>query len=257
MHALDCVSRVTGEPAFNGWARELAKTAHEKFTYSPPRGGERRLYWKMSIDLSYPLVSSMGQHDPLDGLITYSELRATAARYSERSAFPDLGAEIAEMALVCEGKDWTTDDPLGIGGLLIGAYRMAQLIIAESFIRPGLLEAVLDDSLTGLGYFAGQSPLNLPASHRLAFREFGLSIGLQAAVKLQRLTKQYPGAFKKVRAIHSYLRGILGYAHLSEVINTFWLERRNKQSGTWAEHLAINMVMLATSLSPEGYLSPL
>lgn len=36
------------------------------------------MYWKMSIDLSSPLVPSMGQHDPLDGLITYLQLQATA-----------------------------------------------------------------------------------------------------------------------------------------------------------------------------------
>ena len=56
------------------------------------------MYWKMSIDLSYPLVTSMGQHDPLDGLITYSELQATARKYSEQSAWPDLSAEIADIA---------------------------------------------------------------------------------------------------------------------------------------------------------------
>jgi len=34
------------------------------------------MHWKMSIDLSYVLVPSMGQHDPLDGLVTYCELQA-------------------------------------------------------------------------------------------------------------------------------------------------------------------------------------
>ena len=57
-----------------GWAVELAKTAHARFTYMPASGGRKRMYWKMSIDLTYPLVPSMGQHDPLDGLITYQQL---------------------------------------------------------------------------------------------------------------------------------------------------------------------------------------
>jgi hypothetical protein len=57
---------------------ELAKTAHAGFTYVPASGGRKRMYWKMSIDLTYPLVPSMGQHDPLDGYITYHELQATA-----------------------------------------------------------------------------------------------------------------------------------------------------------------------------------
>jgi hypothetical protein len=249
MHALDCVSRVTGDPTFNRWAIELAKTAHAKFTYLPLHGKEKRLYWKMSIDLSYPLVSSMGHHDTLDGLITYSGLQTTLVKYLEPTALPDLSVEIADMALLCEGKNWTTDDPLGIG--------IAQLIIADSFIRPDFLKAVLDDSLTGLDYFARKSPFKLPAYYRLAFRELGLSIGLQAIVKCRRLIEQYPGVFKKKQDIHSRIRSIVEYAHLSELINKFWLESKNRQSDSWMEHRAINMVMLATSLSPEGYLPPL
>jgi hypothetical protein len=257
MHALDCVSSVTGDPTFNRWAIELAKTAHAKFTYLPLHAKEKRLYWKMSIDLSYPLVSTMGHHDTLDGLITYSELQATSVKYLEPTALPDLSVEIADMALLCEGKNWTTDDPLGIGGLLSGAYKIAQLIIAESFIRPDLLKAVLDDSLMGLDYFARKSPFKLPAFYRLAFRELGLSIGLQAIVKCQRLIEQDPGIFKKKQDIHSRIRSIVEYVHLSELINKFWLESKNRQSDSWMEHRAINMIMLATSLSLEGYLPPL
>jgi hypothetical protein len=257
MHALDCVSRVTGDPSFNRWAIELAKTAHAKFTDQTPRGGQKRMYWKMSIDLSYPLVSSMGHHDPLDGLITYSELQTTAGKYSGRSASPDLGAEIAVIAAICGETNWTTDDSLGIGGLLINTYRMAQLIVVGSFIRPDLLETVLNDSRMGLDHFAGNSPLNLPADYRLAFRELGLSIGLQAIGKLQGLIERYPRVFKKNHNLCSHIRRLMEYAHLSELIQTFWLEPNNRESSSWTEHNDINMVMLATSLSPDGYLPPL
>jgi len=257
MHALHCVSRVTGDPTFHRWAIDLAKTAHAKFSHVPPDGGEKRLYWKMSIDLSYPLVSSMGHHDPLNGLITYSELQPTAGNYSERSPAPDLSAEIADMAVICEKKTWSTDDPLGIGGLLIDAYKMAQLIVADNFIRPDLLGTVLDDSLTGLGYFARKSPFKMPAHYRLAFRELGLSIGLQAIERLQGLIEQYPAVFKKRHDVLSRIRSLMEYPRLSELINAFWLDRNNRESGSWTEHRAINMVMLATSLSPDGYLSPL
>ncbi len=255
MHALDCVSRVTVDPTFNRWAIELARTAHAKFTYVSPAGGEKRLYWKMNIDLQYPLVSSMGHHDPLDGLITYSELQATAWKYSGRS--PDLTAEIADMGLICEGKNWTTDDPLGIGGLLSGAYKVAQLIVADSFIRPELLDTVLADALTGLDYFVTKSPLNLPADYRLAFRELGLSIGLKAIERLQGLLEHYPGVFEKKPLVHSRIQSLKRYARLSELINAFWLESKNRESDSWTDHRNINMVMLATSLSPDGYLSPL
>jgi hypothetical protein len=138
LHALNRVSRVTGDSNYNTLAIELAKTAHDRFTYMPRSGGRKRMYWKMSIDLSHPLVESMGQHDPLDGLITYSQLQATEAGNSNQSTRTNLGAEIADLAGICEGKNWATEDPLGIGGLLFDAYRVAQLILEADFERPRL-----------------------------------------------------------------------------------------------------------------------
>jgi hypothetical protein len=255
MHTLDCVSRATGDLIFNSWAMELAKAAHAGFSYAPGKGVEKRLYWKMSIDLSRPLVSSMGHHDPLDGLIAYSEIQATAGKLSERSTSRELGAEIADMAALCTGKDWATDDPLGIGGLLINAFRMAQLILAGSFIRRDLFETVLEDCLRSLDFFESRSPLALPAAYRLAFREFGLSIGLQAIQKLQGLIDQHPEVFRKLSG-RVRMQGFGRYVPMSEAINAFWLEGKNRQSAAWAEHLAINMMMLVTSLSPDGYLLP-
>jgi hypothetical protein len=256
MHALACAGRTFGQ-AFNLWAIELAKTAHARFTYTLPGGGGKSLYWKMNIDLSYPLVSSMGHHDPLDGLITYSELRATEEKYPGGLPSPDLGAEIAEMAEICERKSWTTDDPLGIGGLLSGACRMAQLITEGSFTRPDLLEPVLDDALTGLGFFVSTSQLKLPAEARLAFRELGLSIGLQSIERMQELLELNAGVFRKRPRVRSGIQSLMQYAGLSEQINTFWLDSRNRECGSWTDHRGINMVMLATSLSPDGYLSSL
>src|SRR3954464_2754588 len=72
MDALDRVTRATGEARFNQWARELLDTAWRKFRQ--PSG---RLAWKMSVDLSRPLVASTGQHDALDGFVTAAQLRET------------------------------------------------------------------------------------------------------------------------------------------------------------------------------------
>ena len=41
----------------------------------------------------------------------------------------------------------------------------------------------------------------------------------------------------------------------SEEIEMFWLEHKNREAGTWKEHRDINMVMLATSQGPDGYLT--
>lgn len=66
MHALNCVSKSTGDMQYDVFASELAQGTHSHFTYGIG-SGRKRMYWKMSIDLSRPLVPSMGHHDPLDG----------------------------------------------------------------------------------------------------------------------------------------------------------------------------------------------
>jgi hypothetical protein len=234
---------------------ELAKAAYAGFTYGPSSGGQKRMHWKMSIDLSYPLVPSMGHHDPLDGFITYNQLQATAAKEPEKSKGLGLGAEITDLADICKGKSWVTDDPLGIGGLLSDAYRVAQLIADKYFEQTGLLEVLLDSSLPGLESFAGKNPLKLPADYRLAFRELGLSIGLHAVERLQGLIEEKSGLFDKKPRLDSRIESLMKYQSCSEAIERFWLEKANQEASSWIEHRDINMVMLATSLAPEGYLS--
>jgi len=255
MHALNRVSRVTGDSTYNTWAMELAKAAHASFTYIPSSGGQKRMYWKMSIDLSYPLVPSMGHHDPLDGFITYNQVQATAAKEPEKSKGPDLKAEVTDMADICKGKSWVTDDPVGIGGLLSDAYKVAQLIRNGYFEQTDLLEILLDSSLPGLESFAKKNPLKLPADYRLAFRELGLSIGLRAFERLQGLVEENPGLFDKKLPLPSRIESLMQYQSFSEAIEMFWLENANREANSWIEHRDINMVMLATSLAPDGYLT--
>ena len=177
MHALNRVSRVTGVPVYAAWAVELAQSAHAAFTYTPSRGGPRRMYWKMSIDLTRPLVPSMGQHDPLDGYVTFSELQASVGQFGLPPQF-GLEAEIANLAAICRGRDWATDDPLGIGGLLSDAWRIAQLTELGLFRDMLLLESVIDGALAGLAVFAEGSPLSIPAGYRLPFRELDVGMAL-------------------------------------------------------------------------------
>ncbi len=264
MHALNRASRATGDPRYNGWAIELAKTAHAKFTYDSPRGGGTRMYWKMSIDLTYPLVPSMGQHDPLDGLVTYCELQLTAAKDPGPSPAPDLGAEIAEMAGILQGMDLATDDPLGTGGLLFDALRIAQIMVhgGPGFMEdlgspvdlPGLLGDVLEATLFGLDAFADSGCQGLPADYRLAFREIGLSIGLSGVDRLLHLIHENPGLFGTDSSLQVQAEALETYMPLGETITKFWMDERNREAGSWTEHREINMVMLATSLAPEGFL---
>jgi hypothetical protein len=253
MHALHCISIITGEPKYVIWAMELAKTAHSRFTYLPLSGRRKRMYWKMSIDLSYPLVESMGHLDPLDGFVTYNQLKAAAKKFGKMT-FPDLEAEIADMADICEGTDWVTDDPLGLGDLLFNAFKIVQLMINGDIRQTDLLENLLSSSFQGLEYFSVSNNLKLPATYRLAFREFGLSIGLHAVQKIHKLIQQKPAIFNEKHPLREWIESLMRYLPMGEGIEKFWLKSSNRKSSTWTEHRDINMVMLATSLAPEGYL---
>jgi hypothetical protein len=254
MHALTCMSHATGDTTYIRWAIELAQAAHARFTYNSPYGGRKRMYWKMSIDLTRPLVSSMGQHDPLDGFVTYNELQAAAAR-----DFPDLPPfglglmpEIADIAKICRGINLPTDDPLGIGGLLFDASRIAQLMTRGTISNISLLENVVGSALIGVKAFESSETLVYPAGYRLAFRELGLSIGLAAVEDLARWIEENPefghGQLK------SSVVELMGHVPLRKKIEQFWTDAKNREANTWIEHREINMVMLATSLAPNGFL---
>ena len=252
MHALNRLSRSTGDGVFNSWAVELAKAAHSGFV-QVMQNGAKRMYWKMSIDLSYPLVPSMGHHDPLDGLITYRQLQATAMELTDAKV--DFATEISDMADLCRGRSWATEDPLGIGGLLADAHKLVQLIDKYNMAEAGLLQDLLESSLVGMDAFMRSNPMNLPVDYRLAFRELGLSIGLRAVGKIRDLMHANPDKFKRIEHVNLQIDRLAHLVHLGETIERFWLEIRSKKSQSWAEHRDINNVMLATSLMPDGYLA--
>lgn len=253
MHALDRMTQETGKPVFNAWARELAETAFRAFTYTPAGSTSQRMYWKMSIDLSRPLVSSMGQHDPLDGYVTYLELGATAAAAREPPS-PHLDAEIAAFAAMLKDGHLATADPLGIGGLLIDAFRLQRLALNRRVSVDALLPAILEAALDGLEQYTHAGELGQPASERLAFRELGLAIGLQGASLMWQAAEQHQGAPSAGTRVHSLLSELRRYVPVGAEIEAFWLEQTREDSASWVEHRNINEVMLATSLVPEGFL---
>ena len=253
MHALDQVSRSTREPRFNLWARELAAVAHASFTRGP-RGAGRRLAWKLSTDLSRPLVPSMGQHDPLDGFITCMQLEATAALLPGAPAGPSLEACAADFASMTQARDLGTADPLGVGGLLMDACRVVQLERQGAFMDRNLLERLLEAALDGLSRYSQQGDLEQPAPRRLAFREIGLAIGLSALEIIEEEVRAEPRRFAGRAALLARLEDLARYAVLGPLIESFWLDPEHRRSRTWAEHRDINEVMLATRLVPEGFL---
>lgn len=208
MHALSQASRWLERPQLHQWAVELAETAQRAFLPG--------LWWKMSVDLTRPLVLSTGHHDPLDGFLTLAE----------------LGLAGEEFALLCRGRDWTTSDPLGLGGLLLDLSRMDQLRLPDG----ELYEKVLASAEAGLRDYAAAGEHLRPARLRLPYREFGLSLGLRS-----------------LTYVRADRRGSLErYLPLADEIESFWRRPGNQSFPTWVDHLDINEVMLASSLAPEG-----
>ncbi|MFN0246299.1 MAG: hypothetical protein ACKV2T_05295, partial [Kofleriaceae bacterium] len=130
----------------------------------------------MSIDLSRPLVHAMGQHDPLDGLLTCLELD------------PDgLAGPIEDFARMVDLRALATGDPLGLGGLLVDAQRLATLVRRGVPRASGaLLASIIGAAADGLERFLQHTELRMHADHRLAFRELGLAIGLAAFARMNR-----------------------------------------------------------------------
>lgn len=220
MHALHQAACATANVQLLTWARELADAAHRRFTH-----GSRQMYWKMSIDLKRPQVASMGHHDPLDGYVTCLELAVGGG-----ASGPDLRGAIADFRAMIDDSALATDDPLGIGGLLVDAYRLAQLDRDR-----GLRDAILGAAHAGLAHYVQQRDLARPASHRLAFRELGLAIGL-SAMELMR-----------AEPLDLLLR-------VRDGIVAFWSASEHRESQTYRDHQDINDVMLATALEPRAFL---
>lgn len=254
MHALHQTCKSTGNPVFSVWACELAKAAHAAFVYSRGAGLPKRMHWKMSIDLSYPLVDSMGHHDPLDGLVTCLELDQLSVLLHPDTSQGDLVGEIADLAQMCRHTDWTTDDPLGLGGLMFDACRILQMgAHHERFNEHSLLLTLLEASRTGLEMLLARGALNAPAEARLAFRELGLTIGLHAVSMMSSMLDGDQAIAIGDPAICA-LERLTANVSLCETIEAFWLDPRNMGSQSWLAHENINTVMLATSLAPDGFL---
>jgi hypothetical protein len=244
MHALDRVARTTGRSDFEVWARELAHTAHRAFTYQA--SGRKRMAWKLSIDLSRPLVASMGQHDPLDGYVTCLQLEETTRELGTPRR-PELTTAIAGFHEMIDRDELATWDPLGIGGLLVDAWRLVQ---ADPGNEP-LIESLLSAGALGVEHFAIGADLRAQPDHRLPFRELGLAIGLAAVALMLEDDRWHRACGPSVGYAIDRLRR---YVPLHGAIASFWMRIDHPQTSSWVEHADINEVMLATALAPDGFL---
>ena len=204
----------------------------------------------MSTDLSRPLVPATGPHDALDGFVTFEEARHAIATTSPGSATV-LDSAIESLSTLCQYAAWTTEDPLGLGGLLFDACRLAQLGHARGRdLR--LLQQILNSCRDGFATLLASGYFSRPAAYRLAFRELGLAIGLRALPIIAELVAKDSGV---PSALASSIELLLQHERLYDEIVTFWLTHAQHPDDQWQEHRNINEVMLATALIPGRFLS--
>ena len=237
MHALCRAAFVTSDPAYVAQALEFGEAAFKGFVHRSASGDVVGIYWKMSTDLSRPLTYAMGLHDALDGLITFREVQHASSKMRPILEVPDLTSAIETLSKLCRKRDWTTTDPLGIGGLLFDACRLSQLTGGDA--DQELLEQLTDASEKSLRAFLASRSLRRSSSQRLAFRELGLAIGLMAA----------PTIIDRTRGTRDQ------YRSLADQIVNAWLPLAHSPDELWQAHRDINDVMLATALVPETFLS--
>ncbi|KAK5663925.1 hypothetical protein OQA88_136 [Cercophora sp. LCS_1] len=174
MFALNRLSLATGEKMYNELAVQLAKAIHGHFVQRI-EGGSLRMVWKISTDMQTILVPSEGHLDATTGFVVYQLIQQTAEHFKQEGAQGDiLKHEIGEyrqlMNRVEKLKASSDSLDLGMGLWMAHWYRdedWARTLGIESLEKARL---VLDDK-RGLMV---QKP-----AHRLAFREFGLCLGLR------------------------------------------------------------------------------
>ena len=198
----------------------------------------------MSVDLSYPQVPSMGAHDPLDGYLTALECKLMVT--SEE----DFTEYLGNLESLCKGRSWQTDDPLGLGGLLMNVIRSTEMDWYAELPKSVHPKTLYDDAVIGLKEFASHADLTSSSRYRLAFRECGLSLGLRVADSYRdKLADRLPETKELEKKLN-----------LADDIEQFWIQNENRSFSSYRDHLNINHVSLASSLlarvEPEYFSTP-
>jgi hypothetical protein len=69
------------------------------------------------------------------------------------------------------------------------------------------------------------------------------------------LIRHHPALFKNAGSLQCKVEAVSEYVPLQDSITEFWILGKNREAATWTEHAEISLVMLATSLEPDGFLT--
>ena len=251
--ALNRMSLARNDPKYNDWAVELLEAVHPHFVYRPGSSsgsgfggavaGVPRMFWKISIDMKHPMVPSEGNLDPFDGLVTVRLVKNTAAAFASGRGAQGQESEVLvkeeeDFVAMVEAKyrRYTSSDPLDLGEALwlshwavsdstdsttsaaaAAGEKMKKEEAWARFVATQSLQGL--EKLWKIGYFSE------PAGYRLAFREFGTTLGVQVN----------PAANTKWRK------------ERVDALHTFWASRILERD------MDITPVMMAASLVPGAW----
>lgn len=260
MLALNRMAHATGDPIWNDWAVDLALAAWPAFAAMQDAAGAPRMHWKMSTDLSRPLVASMGHHDPLDGFSTFTQLRASQRILGGGHSHTALDSAWADMLAMCErSHSWATTDALGIGGMLQDLCTIVHLTADGACEAGRTLDRTLVDSVRSLDALASAHEFERSPRGRLAFRELGLAIGLHGVEPIRHTIISSHARFGSAAEVErrlGYVQALIEHVGTAEVIERQWCGPSAHATPGWHNHEDINTVMLAASLVPDACIRP-
>ncbi|QKX56647.1 uncharacterized protein TRUGW13939_03753 [Talaromyces rugulosus] len=172
MFALNRLSLATAEPKYNNQAVALAQAIHPRF-FVNRESTRPRMVWKMSMDLSISLVPSEGNLDPIDGYVVCRLLQAAAMATNDGQE-QVLNEEISDYKRVMErkGEHFVSTDPLDLGMTLWTSHWFSDRESWASKLAGKCFQQIYE-------LFEIDRYLSRNIKYRLAFREFGTSLGIK------------------------------------------------------------------------------
>jgi hypothetical protein len=162
-----------------------------------------KMFWKLSMDLSQPIVDSEGNLDPIDGYVTYTRLQETSDDHHV------LDEELAALKKIVDDKveNYSSSDVLDLGMMLWTVHWLVpQPTWPVSALWPAKLQhRVFEHLFVAIKNFR---LFYLSKEKRLACREFGAALGLRTAVPLINKMLEYhasinPGDLKTIESFNA------------------------------------------------------
>ncbi|KAF8477395.1 hypothetical protein BDZ91DRAFT_709176 [Kalaharituber pfeilii] len=194
--ALCRLALATGERGRLDEAGQLMRVLHDWFVWNKDckPASRPRIYWKMDVNLSKPLMTSEGNLDPIDGLVTALVLRNSMKKMvgAEAGAGMKKKDEVElerldeivktyKRMVASKYVEWGSGDPLDLGMALWTGSWMVGLGREDKEVG-GWGRTFLERALRCLERTPIASTRAAPSTlgRRLAFREMGFCLGIKA-----------------------------------------------------------------------------